>query len=128
MATKKEIAMNYLEFLENGNIRELLKLFSEDGIVDSPVYGLMTAKQFYHELTDNTQKSKLILKGVFEEKNSGKIAIYFHYNWTLINNEQVEFDVVDIIEFNSSKQITKLKIIYDTVKSRKVVNELKDQP
>ncbi|WP_237270756.1 hypothetical protein [Tenacibaculum discolor] len=52
------------------------------------------------------------------------MALYFTYKWTLKNNEKVEFDVVDIIELNSENKITKLKIIYDTVISRKLVNKL----
>ncbi len=125
MITKKEVAIKYIDFLEKGNIKYLLKLFTENGIVDSPVYGVMNANTFYNELINDTTNSKLNLKGIFEENDSNKLALYFNYKWTLKNNNQVEIDVVDIIEFNESNKINKLKIIYDTVKSRKMLNELK---
>lgn len=125
MITKKEVAIKYIDFLEKGNIKDLLKLFTENGIVDSPVYGVMNVDKFYNELSNDTTNSELHLKGIFEENDSNKIALYFNYKWTMKNNKQVEFDVVDIIEFNESNQINKLKIIYDTVKSRGMVNELK---
>ena len=66
------------------------------------------------------------LKGIFEEEDSDSIALYFNYKWTMKNNELVEFDVVDIIEFDESNQIIKLKIIYDTFKSRAMIKELKE--
>lgn len=124
MITKKETANKYIDFLEKGDMDNLLKLFSENAIVDSPVYGVLNAKEFYTKLSNDTLLSELNLKGIFEENESNNIALYFNYKWTLINNKQVDFDVVDIIEFNDSNQISSLKIIYDTVKSRKVVNEL----
>jgi len=125
MIAKKEIATKYIDFLEKGTIKELLKLFSENGMVDSPVYGLMDAKQFYHALKNDTINSELNLKGIFQEYDSNKIALYFNYKWTLKNNSQIEFDVVDIIEFNDANQITMLKIIYDTAKSSELINALR---
>ena len=125
MITKKEVAIKYLDFLEKGSIKDLLSLFTENGIVDSPIYGVKNVDQFFNELSNDTTNSKLHLKGLFEGIDSNKLALYFNYKWTMKNNKQVEFDVVDIIDFNESNQICKLKIIYDTVKSRGMVNELK---
>lgn len=122
--TKKEISIHYLELLEKGAIEQLLFLFSDDAMVDSPIYGCMPAKQFYHELTNDTANSKLKLLGVFEEDDSNQIALYFNYQWTLKNNEIVNFDVVDIIEFDDQNKISKLKIIYDTVVARALVKQL----
>jgi len=123
--TKKQIAINYINFLEKGNINELLKLFTKNGIVDSPIYGIKSATKFYNELSNDTTNSKLKLKGIFEESDTQNIALYFNYEWTMKNNKLVEFDVVDIIEFNESNQIIKLKIIYDTVKSSQMIDELR---
>lgn len=124
MITKKETANKYIDFLEKGDMNNLLKLFSENAIVDSPVYGILNAKEFYTKLSNDTLLSELNFKGIFEENDSNIIALYFNFKWTLINDKQVDFDVVDIIEFNDSNQISHLKIIYDTVKSREAVNEL----
>jgi hypothetical protein len=126
MDAKKEIAINYLELLEKGNIKDLLKLFSENSIVDSPVYGIRNAPQFYNDLKNDTLKSVLELKGIFEEKDSNKIAVYFNFKWTLINNNQVDFDVVDVIEFNDLNQIIRLKIIYDTSKITGAIDALRN--
>jgi len=124
MPTRKEIAIKYLDYLEKGDIEQTIKLFNEQGIVDSPIYGIKKADAFYRELSSDTRNSELHLKGIFEETNSNKLALYFNYKWTLKNKQKVEFDVVDIIEFDASNMISKLQIIYDTVISRELVREL----
>lgn len=124
---KKEIAEKYIEHLENGNIKKVMALFDQNGIVDSPIYGVKKANEFYSELSNDTSNSELHLKGIFEQNNSNDLVLYFTYKWTLKNNQKVEFDVVDIIEFNSKNKIIKLKIIYDTVLARQEVDRLKNE-
>lgn len=125
MTTKKEIAIKYLDYLDKGDIENITKLFNENGFVDSPIYGIMKADEFYHKLNNDTSNSELLLKGIFEDNDSNKLALYFCYKWTLKNKEEVEFDVVDIIEFDSFNMINKLKIIYDTVLARALLKQLK---
>ena len=122
--TKKEICTHYIELLEKGEIEQLLSLFNKDGMVDSPIYGQRKAADFYHDLTNDTSNSQLQLLGIFEENESNQVALYFNYKWTLKNNEIVNFDVVDIIEFDDQNKISKLKIIYDTVVARELVKQL----
>ena len=121
---KKAIANNYLKYLERGEINNVIDLFTEDGIVHSPIYGIKNATEFYPLLNNDTSNSEFILKGIFEHKNANDLALYFTYKWTLKNNKKVEFDVVDIIEFNAENKIKTLKIIYDTVTARALINEL----
>ena len=123
---KNEIARNYLEYLESGDMDKVIDLFNDSGIVESPIYGIKKAEEFYRELNNDTSNSELHLKGIFEQKDSNNFALYFTYKWTLKNNQKINFDVVDIIELDSQNKIKKLKIIYDTVISRKLVNELNE--
>ena len=121
-----EIANSYLEYLEIGNIERVIDLFSENGIVESPIYGIKRADRFYRELMNDTSTSKLHLRGIFDQNNMNNFALYFTYEWTLKNNRKVEFDVVDIIELDSENKISKLKIIYDTFAARELLNELNE--
>ncbi|OSY89334.1 hypothetical protein WH52_01475 [Tenacibaculum holothuriorum] len=123
--TKKEIAREYIIQLEKGNIENIVALFNKNGIVESPLYGVQKADEFYKLLNNDTNNSKLTLNGIFEDNNSNNIALYFTYNWTLKNNNIVKFDVVDIIQFDNQNKISNLKIIYDTVISRKLVEQMK---
>ncbi len=121
---KKEIAKEYINHLENGNIKQLSALFNQGGMVESPLYGIKKADEFYLELNNDTTNSELSLLGIFEDSDLNNLALYFTYKWTLKNNQIVEFDVVDIIEFDNQNKISKLKIIYDTVVARKLVEQL----
>lgn len=121
---KKEIAKDYITHLEHGHIAQIIALFNKNGIVDSPLYGIKKAEEFYLELHRDTANSTLSLLGIFEEQDSNKLALYFTYKWTLKNNNIVEFDVVDILEFDNENKISRLKIIYDTVIARKLVEQL----
>jgi ketosteroid isomerase-like protein len=123
--TKREIAKKYIEFLSIGDVEKIVNLFAENGKVSSPVYGEKQAGEFYKELTEDTITSELKLKGIFEDHDSDSIALYFEYKWTVKSGKIVEFDVVDILDFDNENKIIALKIIYDTVISRNLVAEMK---
>jgi hypothetical protein len=117
--TKKDIAKKYISHLQKGKTEQIIALFHKDGMVDSPLYGLKSASEFFKDLSEDTISSELSIQGVFEDEESNSIALYFNYKWILTNKKAVNFDVVDIIEFDQQSKILKLKIIYDTVNSRK---------
>ncbi|RZK11358.1 MAG: nuclear transport factor 2 family protein [Flavobacterium sp.] len=125
MKTKREIAEKYMALLSTGKVEEIISLFTFDAIVSSPIYGEKKASLFYKELIDDTTSSALKLKGIFEDRNLNSIALYFEYTWTLISGKIVVFDVVDVIVFDDEHKIVSLKIIYDTVVSRDLVNQIK---
>lgn len=124
--SNRHIALQYLEHLENGDMDQVTKLFASNGKVDSPLYGICPAASFYNTLNDDTTDSKLEYKGLFEDASTQNIALYFAYKWTLKSGQKVEFDVVDIIEFDSNNKIEYLKIIYDTVISRELLAKLRE--
>jgi|SRR6056300_73594 hypothetical protein len=124
MSKESLLAKKYLKHLEEGDFESVISMFHPNGIVESPLYGIMNAREFYRVLSFNTSKSTLQLIEVFTSEVSSLIAIYFNYHWILKNNEQVSFDVVDVIELDSNQKILKLKIIYDTVVSRELMKRI----
>ncbi len=123
--TKEEVAHQYLSYLEKGEMRKIIDLFTEDGIVESPLYGTQLAKDFYISLANDTNTSKLKFDGLFFENDTNRLSLLFDYNWELKNGERVDFKVVDIITLSPQNKIEKLAIIYDTVQTRMVINDLK---
>jgi len=113
------IASNYLRYLEEGNTQKIVSLFAKDGMVSSPLYGLMPAQEFYTQLAKDTTASQLISKGIFKDTLKKQVALFFTYHWTLNNGSQSSFEVVDILEFDDVLEIKKLTIIYDTAHTRK---------
>ena len=121
----KEIALKYIHFLENFETEKIIALFAVAGKVNSPLYGIRNAKEFYTLLDEDTLNSGLIVNSIFENKESNSIALYFTFHWTLKNNKKVVFDVVDIIEFNEKNEIVLLTIIYDTVIARNLHEDVR---
>lgn len=121
---KITIAKSYIDYLSIGDLAALLNLFADNSIVISPVYGKKNYRDFYTQLFADTNNSTLRIKGIFEDGVSGNIALHFHYEWTLKNDAQVNFEVVDILEFDDNNKIKMLTIIYDTVRSRELVKQL----
>ncbi|MEO0506558.1 MAG: nuclear transport factor 2 family protein [Bacteroidota bacterium] len=118
---REEVGKQYFKYLEKGDTDSILDLFQEEGMVQSPIYGTKSAKEFYQELAEDTSSSSLKLNTIFENTFSKQVALYFTYTWTLKNNNAVNFDVVDIMEFDDNNRITKLTIIYDAEIARKSV-------
>ncbi|WP_299179593.1 nuclear transport factor 2 family protein [uncultured Aquimarina sp.] len=122
--TKEEIAKRYLFLLEKGDVAKVVDLFTDDGIVVSPLYGTLSAAKFYKDLSEDTNSSKLHLDGIFLEKDTNRLSLLFDYEWILKNNEKVNFKVVDILDLSEDNKIQKLTIIYDTVNSRRLRDTL----
>ena len=85
MSKGRSIAKDYLKYLQDGDIDQLLKLFCQDAIVHSPIYGVNKASVFYRMLQADTLASELELLGLFEEEKSTNMALFFTYKWTLKN-------------------------------------------
>ncbi len=122
--TLKQIALQYISALEKGDVDLIISLFSENGIVESPLYGTNKASVFYTTLSEDTTASELKLKGMFEEQESLRLALFFEYTWTLKNGKIVTFDVVDILTVDEYHKINSLQIIYDTVNTRTLFKEI----
>ncbi len=105
----------YLQALEKGSYTEIMKLFTDDAMVDSPLYGERKASEFFKELFKDTMSSKITLFNVFVSRSVG--AVHFRYEWTLKDGTPTSFECVDIFQFSNGK-IKHLKIIYDTYKTR----------
>jgi len=122
---RKQVAIQYLEFLSKGNVEGIISLFAKNGKVCSPIYGEKGASEFYRELGEDTLNSELKLNEIFENIDSGNVALYFEYKWTIKSGKIIVFDVVDIIELDAQNKIQELKIIYDTVTSRRLLGDMK---
>lgn len=105
----------YFDGLQSGNAEEILSVFEEDGIVLSPLYGKMTAKQFYTDLFKDTNESKITLLNTLQSfENKDTCAGHFKYDWTMKDGSLVTFECVDVFKVSSNNKFQQLTIIYDT--------------
>ena len=123
----EKLCKEYLQALNEGNLNNVLNLFTSDGVVISPLYGEMSAKQFYTDLFKDTNQSDTKLRNIFiSNMDETSVALHFQYKWTLKSGKIVEFECVDVFEITEDKtQFKRLKIIYDTSPLREDFNEIK---
>ncbi len=63
--TIQDSIQDYIKGLEEGSYETVIKLFSDDAIVHSPLYGDIQAKRFYKDLFLDTSSSQISLKNIF---------------------------------------------------------------
>ena len=122
----RKIIKEYFTNLSNGNYEELIKLFSEDCVVYSPLYGKRDVKSFYRELIDDSDEdSKVELVESFVNVENLTGAGNFKYSWILKNGKSDSFEGVDLFKFQEDGKIIQVKIIYDTSGVRSDFEEMK---
>lgn len=116
-----KLVSDYLAALEHSDLNRVLSLFADDGVVNSPLYGRLSAAEFYPKLFADTEESRLHLRQVFTSGESS-VAFWFDFDWVLADGTPAPFSVVDVAELNESGLITALHIVYDTAPLRQAFN------
>jgi len=112
---KEKVIKKYLGSLEKGSYEEILKLFVPSAIINSPLYGKVTAEVFYEELFKDTSNSTITLFNIFTgTDNPLNSAGHFRYDWVMKDGTPVSFECVDVFYFSEDGLIKELSIIYDT--------------
>jgi len=119
------IIEQYLKALEVGSYEEMMKLFTPDAMVHSPLYGEIKASKFYKDLFADTSKSKITLLNIFKGKDDFIGAGHFRYDWKMADGTPVSFECVDVFKFSEDNLINELTIIYDTAGTRPAFNKMK---
>lgn len=121
----KPILEKYLAALQAGSYEGLMELFEPDGVVLSPLYGDVPAREFYRELFADTRQSKLTLLNTLESNENGNVCgVHFVFDWTLKDGTLYPFEVVDMFEISPAGKFKKMTIIYDTAGVRNTFNNL----
>ncbi|MCF6406390.1 nuclear transport factor 2 family protein [Chitinophaga filiformis] len=121
--------MSYLNALNEGDLGNVLGLFTDDAIVLSPLYGKMNVKEFYIALFSDTSNSSTELLNIFLPATGNKsLALHFNYKWKMKNDFVETFECVDVFNLNDTQdKFTKLTIIYDTYKFRDNFSRIRSQ-
>lgn len=121
-----EVVKSYLEALRRGSYEDIVRLFADDAVVVSPLYGRVRARDFYRELLEDTGRSEITLLNLFVCVDKSSVAAaHFRYTWTLRDGSSTSFECVDIFELAEDGRIEKLTIIYDAHKARQMLSEMK---
>ena len=102
--TTKQLCIDYLKALNEGNLADVRALFSDNAKVVSPLYGVLDAFDFYADLFKDTNRSETSLLNVFDTSEMSKsVALHFRYEWTLADGKLVSFECVDVFELNDAR-------------------------
>jgi hypothetical protein len=116
-----ELVAAYLRALSTADSGLAVSLFTDDGMVHSPLYGARPAREFYPALFADTSQANLTLKSVMRgEDQSGQMTVsfWFHFDWRLPSGTAAPFDVVDVATLAPDGKVKELHIVYDTVDVR----------
>jgi hypothetical protein len=111
----------YLHALNTADAELAVRLFAEDGVVHSPLYGPQLAKDFYPALFADTSQANLTLKSVMTGTDAARattVSFWFYFHWRLPSGTAAPFEVVDIATLDTDDRIQKLHVVYDTVDVR----------
>jgi hypothetical protein len=120
-AAAQRLAEAYLGALGRADLAAITGLFSEGGLVRSPLYGPMAAADFFAALFGDRAESRLTLRGVTHgtaADGTALVSIWFHFDWRLPSGRKAPFDVIDMLELTDDGRIASLHIVYDTVQVR----------
>src|SRR4030095_12712325 len=89
----------YLAALETTDAVRILALFTDDATVDSPLYGIVPARDFYPRLFRDTAQSRLTLRSVMLGQTTDRrptVAFWFDCDGPLPAAPRAPFTVVDV--------------------------------
>lgn len=113
--TMNNIIRTYAQTLENNDYQAIINLFSKDARIFSFQEGEQSPSAFFQNLFENSSRGKVEIKNVFfDVKNEKIIAAYIYLKVMWNKKDTIEFEAVDIFEFDSENKIKELKIILDT--------------
>jgi hypothetical protein len=116
-----DLVAAYLRALSTADAGLAVSLFTDYGIVHSPLYGPRPAGDFYPALFTDTSQANLTLKSVMsgaDQTGQRTVSFWFHFDWRLPSGVAAPFDVVDVATLVPDGKIKDLHIIYDTVDVR----------
>jgi hypothetical protein len=114
---------SYCTALRMNDYHAMIDLFSKDARVFSYFAGEKPATEFFHNLFKTSRRTKVELKNIFIGENA-IVAAYIHLEAIWNEKSAMQFEAVDIFEFDAEHKIKMLRIILDTYPLRKLQAEV----
>ena len=123
----RELCARYVAALEAGDLAAVLALFEPAASVVSPLYGEVSAQDFFAAAITDTQAAKPELLQVYvAEDRPSSVAARLRYGWTLSSGFATDLEAVDLFELNEAgDRFTRLTIVYDTAPVRESFSGMK---
>ncbi|KAG8150728.1 nuclear transport factor 2 family protein [Burkholderia catarinensis] len=114
----------YLKALERGDVAAICALFTPDARIFSPFLGWMQPTPFFEKVAAASGQSRITPIDICVSTTGARRATgYFVYDWGLKDGAAVQFECVDVFEFDDSGLIERMVIVYDTHPVRGAVGD-----
>jgi hypothetical protein len=112
----KAAVHEYVAALQAGDAEKTLALFAADAWVQSPLFGRMSAREFFPRVVAASSAAELTVHDVLVSAEGRPRAVgYFLYEWWLRDGSKVAFECADVFNFNPpTGKIESRIILYDT--------------
>ncbi|OXJ31897.1 MULTISPECIES: nuclear transport factor 2 family protein [Burkholderia] len=114
----------YLKALERGDVAAICALFTPDARIFSPFLGWMKPTPFFEKVASASGQSRITAIDICVSATGARRATgYFVYDWGLKDGSAVQFECVDVFEFDESGLVERMVIVYDTHPVREAVGD-----
>ncbi|TGN98126.1 nuclear transport factor 2 family protein [Burkholderia sp. USMB20] len=114
----------YLKALESGDVAAICALFTPDAQIFSPFLGWMSPRPFFEKVAAASGPSRITPIDICVSATGARRATgYFVYDWGLKDGTAVQFECVDVFEFDDDARIERMIIVYDTYPIRSTVGD-----
>lgn len=121
MKILESIIKTYAQALRDNDYQTITCLFSKNAKIFSFLAGEKSPPDFFQNLFENSRRTKLEIKNIlFDLDNKKTVAAYIYLEAVWNKQLTLQFEAVDIFEFDRENKIKTLKIILDTYPIRKL--------
>lgn len=111
----EQIVLRYLAGLEQADCVALLNLFSDQALVNSPLFGELFARDFFVKALPTGISAKIQEYEIFQNtSNPSRFSLRFLVCWKLAGVEFPAIRCVDTFEIDDNLHIKELEIVFDT--------------
>ena len=112
----------YLKALERGDVAAICALFTPDARIYSPFLGWMQPTPFFEKSLRHPDKAASRRSTSASARPARRATGYF-VRLGLKDGSAVQFECVDVFEFDESGRVERMVIVYDTHPVREVVGD-----
>jgi hypothetical protein len=121
---EQKVIENYCRSLLNNDLKDILSLFAGNATVFSDLSGENSAADFFRKLFDMSTRKQVKLKNIFFSLDSKTVAVWIELDVIFSKQDyNLQFEAIDIFEFDNYGKISKLKIIRDTYPVRAMLKD-----
>lgn len=112
----------YLTAIQARDLSRILQLFSPTATVSHPIFGDLTAAEFFPKLLDATTSDEAAQPLFFQGENDQPSSVlFFEDHWTDADGASYQSSIVLLFHWNSDSQVERLQVVFDTAPVRQRV-------